>query len=237
MPNYTRKATRCSIDGCDAGGYMSRGLCKMHYARWLRHGETGGPAKQRAASWAGETCTVIECESPVRSLGYCNAHLKRLKRYGDPTISRPSTPAAERFAAKVTLSDSPDARPGLGPCHTWTAAIGNHGYGVFHPRKGESVLAHRWIYEQTFGPVPEGLVIDHLCRNRQCVNTAHLEPVTNEENLRRGAGYGLRNGMRKECIHGHEYTPENTYVDPTKGTVRCRACGRARDRARKRKEA
>ena len=101
------------------------------------------------------------------------------------------------------------------------------GYGVLSLGRGVTMLAHRWSYEHFVGPIPDGLVIDHLCRVRHCVNPDHLEPVTNEENLRRGAGYGLRNGMRSACINGHEYTPENTYTHPTKGSVTCRECARA----------
>jgi hypothetical protein len=110
----------------------------------------------------------------------------------------------------------------------WTAGAIAQGYGGFHPAKGVMVLAHRYAYEALIGPIPAGLVIDHLCRVRRCVNPAHLEPVTNEENLSRGEGYALRNGMRTACVNGHEYTEANTYRDP-KGGIRCRQCGRDRD--------
>lgn len=224
MPNHTRKATECSVEGCTAGGYMTRGLCTMHYARLRRTGVVGEASKQHAASWAGVTCQVDECDSPVRALGYCLAHYKRFRRWGDPSIKRPTAPVSERFWSKVRKSED--------GCWEWIAGRQGTGYGLFHISKGESALAHRFSFEFHVGPIPEGLVIDHLCRNRLCVNPDHLEPVTDEENRRRGAGYGIQNGMRDHCKHGHEYTPENTYTDPSKGTVRCRECARIRDRKR-----
>ena len=186
-----------------------------------------------AVSWAGVACSVDDCGAQVRASGYCMAHYKRWKRWGDPNIKRPVTPAPERFWRNVEKSGpTPEGRPGLGACWVWTAGRISTGYGCFSITKWTKALAHRWAYESEVGPIPDGLVIDHLCRNRLCVRPSHLEPVTGEENLRRGAGYGLRNGMRSECRNGHEYTEENTYVDPTRGTVRCRECGRIRDRAR-----
>ena len=136
----------------------------------------------------------------------------------------------DRFWSKVNRGGPvPADRPGLGRCWVWVAGKTAQGYGGFHPSKGSMELAHRWAYRVARGPIPDGHVIDHLCRNRACVNPDHLEPVSNEENLRRGAGYALRNGMRDECINGHRYTPENTYSDP-RGGIRCRECARQRDR-------
>jgi len=128
--------------------------------------------------------------------------------------------ATSRFWAKVDKS---------GACWLWTAGKTAQGYGGFHPVKGQTVLAHRYAYELLVGPIPTGRVIDHLCRRRECVKPTHLEAVTNLENLRRGAGYALRNGLRTACVNGHQYTPENTYQDPA-GGVRCRECARALDR-------
>jgi hypothetical protein len=150
-------------------------------------------------------------------------------------MARQTTPPEQRFWAKVTK--------GAG-CWTWSAGEISTGYGAFHPAKNETVLAHRYAYELAIGPIPPGLVVDHTChgrdktcrggptcRHRRCVNPAHLEAVTNEENLRRGAGYALLNGMRTSCINGHPYTLENTYEAPD-GGVRCRTCARERDRDR-----
>lgn len=217
-----RKATKCSVEGCQSTGYMTRGLCKMHYARLRRHGDPGGPEKQHAVSWAGKTCEVSECDRPVFSKGYCTAHYKRWYRYGAPTGRPKRRTTEERFWEKVNKTES---------CWEWNAGVYENGYGVFHGQSEEAGLAHRYSYELHKGPIPDGLQIDHLCRNRICVNPAHLEAVTMEENLRRGLGYRLRNGMDDSCIHGHKYTPENTYVNPNDPTdFRCRTCARERDR-------
>ena len=144
-----------------------------------------------------------------------------------------------RFWSKVDILTGPipSHAPHLGRCWQWRAGRTKQQYGGFHPTKRAMVLAHRFAYEATVGKIPRGMVIDHLCRNRSCVNPEHMEAVTNMENLRRGKGYALQNGMRSKCRNGHEYTPENTYLDPTKGTVRCRECARIRDRSRNRKAA
>jgi hypothetical protein len=92
---------------------------------------------------------------------------------------------------------------------------------------GRSVLryAHRVAYEHLVGPVPEGLQLDHLCRNRACVNPAHLEPVTAQENRRRAAA------LITTCPQQHPYDDDNTAYSRT-GQRYCRACKREKALAR-----
>lgn len=104
--------------------------------------------------------------------------------------------------------------------------------GRVHKRYGAArhTTAHRYVYEQLVGPIPEGLELDHLCKTPLCVNPAHLEPVTRMENIRR------RYADYTHCANGHEFTDENTYIRPS-GHRDCRACIRVRVRAYKARRA
>lgn len=138
----------------------------------------------------------------------------------------------DRFWTKVNKSGpTPANAPHLGPCWLWTAHKSDKGYGRF--RIGRPyVAAHRWAYERSIGPVPDGLVLDHLCRVRHCVRPSHLEPVTSRENTMRGETIAARHATKTHCDNGHEYTPENTRIS-TGGRRFCRACVRAQSRAKR----
>ena len=99
----------------------------------------------------------------------------------------------------------------LPDCMDWWGFIQRDGYGsVF--RNGVTIPVHRAAYEYVNGPIPEGLVIDHLCRNRSCVNPDHMEPVTRKTNTLRGTSPMARNARKRRCHKGHWFTPENTTV-------------------------
>lgn len=110
------------------------------------------------------------------------------------------------------------------PCWIWQGSLDTRGYGRF-VAEGVKYKAFWFYWEQENGPVPEGLVLDHLCRVPACMNPAHLEPVTNGENVLRGQGPPALNARKAECQNGHPFDAENTYTDPT-GRRRCRTCDR-----------
>jgi hypothetical protein len=175
-------------------------------------------------------CSIDGCERNTVARGWCGAHYQRWRNHGDPTVTkhpmRSSGTPEERFWAKV------DA---FGVCWEWQAAKDTKGYGVFNLR-GVLVRAHRFAYETLMGPVPEGLELDHLCRNRICVFPGHLEPVTHRVNHARGDASIRRSitaAQQTHCKRNHAFTRENTYRDKKTGARTCRTCHKERERKRR----
>lgn len=132
--------------------------------------------------------------------------------------------ASRRFWSKVEKTDT----------HwLWTGNSVRNGYGYFNITEGVGRLAHRFAYEELVGEIPEGLTIDHLCRVRACVNPAHLEAVTLQENIRR---IPHPNSAKTHCPKGHPYAGDNLYVDRKTGARGCVECGRVRSREWQRKK-
>ena len=131
------------------------------------------------------------------------------------------TPATlpSRFAAKTMAAT----------CTVWIGATNSKGYGLIAVN-GRIELAHRVAWEAENGPIPDGMVIDHLCRVRNCVRVSHLELVTSPENTRRGrAVVALRVG--EACTNGHEIQSEADLYRRATGAVECRVCRRAQRRS------
>lgn len=113
-------------------------------------------------------------------------------------------------------------------CWQWTGYICSDGYGGMK-RSGKLVRAHRLSYEAFKGPIPSGLSIDHLCRNKLCVNPEHLEAVSIRENTLRGIGPSAENARKMFCINGHILIGDNVTMRPRKKGIpyrRCKTCHR-----------
>jgi hypothetical protein len=202
----------CKVDGCEK---LSRtlGLCNMHAKRFKATGDPGPAETIRVRN----VCTVTDCERPASSGGLCSMHHRRKVRSGDIdglTLER-------RFFDHIAREDERG-------CWIWDKPHPESGYGQFHGGK-----AHRWSYEFFRVEIPEELDIDHLCRNRACVNPWHMDPVPTGVNVLRGIGPAAINARKTHCLRGHEFTEANTYRAPTRpGTRVCKACLAIRSRKR-----
>jgi hypothetical protein len=127
------------------------------------------------------------------------------------------------------------------PCTPWAGSINRNGYGVKRielrhvrgeKRKRRWILAHRLIWVEKHGPIPGDLRVDHLCRNRRCVNTEHMELILHGENVLRGIGPGAMNRRKTHCINGHPFDESNTYLT-SQARRHCRICHASAERARR----
>ena len=120
------------------------------------------------------------------------------------------------------------------PCITHPGKLRADGYGQLKigGRSGKLWYAHRWAYTQAKGAIPDGFQIDHLCRNRGCINPAHLEAVPQRVNIERGVSPSAITVRTGVCQRGHKMEGDNVITIAASGKRRCRECDRARDRDR-----
>jgi hypothetical protein len=169
-------------------------------------------------------CVVDGCEKEAHNGKACGMHASRMQRTGSYEKFRRNTTDQqyrERFTMRVSSGFENE-------CWPWQGTVLANGYGQFY-FAGKRFLAHRVAYELWVGPIPDGFELDHVrawgCVRTDCVNPSHLEPVTPAENLRRSNAWSAVNARKTHCIHGHEFTPENTYLFPSGGRG-CRTCRR-----------
>lgn len=134
----------------------------------------------------------------------------------------------ERFWSKVDIKDYEQ-------CWEWKGARSKTGsvYYGFIGIAGKNALVHRVSYQMRFGFIPDGLILDHLCRNTLCVNPSHLEAVTFRVNTLRGFSPTSINAAKTHCIKGHEFTTENTYLKRGEYNPKERACRECRKRIKR----
>lgn len=198
-------------------------------------------------------CSFNDCERKSHCKGLCNPHYKQKRRgielYSIGQLgSRTSKSLEERLLEKIDKNGPISSYAShLGACWIWKGSFSGkgylkgEGYGCINSG-GKTLQVHRLMYGDAFGPIPTGLVIDHLCRVHACCNPSHLEAVTNLENIKRGN----TNINKTHCPKGHEYVLIAS--GKAKGLRRCKICqdkrnkifwskseNKEKDRLRKRK--
>lgn len=196
----------CSIEGCERRHY-AKAICRLHYSRQRRTGTTDLLERPRVER---VPCSVDGCETSSKNRGMCGMHAER-RRSGGPVDGPKRNARGVPFEKLYRPTDT--------GCWQWQGSMSPDGYGRFSVG-----YAHRFSYEKAIGPIPDGFHIDHLCRNRGCVNPAHLEAVTPRTNILRGVAPSALAVQMGRCKRGHEFTADNTYVQPSTGHRRCRKC-------------
>ena len=161
----------CSIEQCSRRA-VTRGWCAAHYHRWQRYGDPVGKPLEVPA----RICSIEGCSSPHMARGWCSKHWQRWRRSGstsDPEIMH-YLAVEESFDARVDKRDPQE-------CWNWLGSLTGAGYGQIYV-DGKMIHVHRYAYTRWNGAIPDGLDIDHRCRNRRCCNPRHLRLATRSQN-------------------------------------------------------
>ncbi len=173
-------------------------------------------------------CKLCGAETPAFDSGghprnFCSVSCRCKNNSRSASLNRVREDPVDYLMARIAI---------VGECWEWQRSTNGHGYGQFQQR-GVRHKAHRFSYELFVGPIPPGLHIDHLCRNRACVNPEHLEAVSCGLNISRGESPTAKIVRSGACKYGHPRTEDNLKVRVTKNgrvTYQCRECLRARKR-------
>lgn len=215
---------------------LRTGLSRDHVFAWKRYGLMDDP---------GPGLVDIEAAAPF--IDRINerkerAEVKRQEKVRAALEKKRHTPEwfSQHHMDKILNRRVIDPNTG---CWNIPYAINPGGYSQWRSPSRASIqeaFTHRFTYRFLKGPIPDGLHIDHLCRNRACANPDHMEPVTCAVNVLRGEGLCAQNARRSHCSNGHEFTPENTQMvlrSNGKQYRRCATCRKeylVRDQKRKR---
>lgn len=217
----------CSIEDCGRP-HFARGWCNMHWKRWRRHGDP--LANHRLTRGV---CVIEGCGTPHEARGWCRRHYLIWQAHGDP-LYIPQGPEARFWAFVDKNGPSPALPSSLGRCWSWTGSGDTRGYGGFS-LGGTTVKAYQFAFHLAGGTIHSGQELDHLCRNPNCVNPAHLEPVTHKENMLRGTNPAALHAITTHCPYGHPYDAENTRM-LSRDRRSCRECERRRNREYKQRQ-
>lgn len=138
-------------------------------------------------------CSVAECADKAAGRGYCMKHYQRVRKYGDPLRSAAYSDPAEAFAARTSWQEG---------CLIWSGGITADGYGRMRAG-GSRVLTHRYAWEVAHGPIPEGIIVDHMCHNPACCNVDHLRLVTDKQNSENPSGPRSQGSSGYLGVHKH----------------------------------
>ena len=160
------------------------------------------------------TCSIEGCTKRAEKRTWCAMHYRRWHKHGDPLgggVPRFTGDAEATFLARIT-------EDGEG-CHLWNGALNDQGYGRLRV-EGRLVRAHRYAWERTNGPIPEGVYVDHICHNRACVRDSHLRLATHAQNESNRSGATVRSklGIRNVVEDGNGYS-----VSVQRGSIKHRA--------------